>query len=231
MMDPKILDKIKKCLALSASSNEHEATAAMRQARKLMDAHGLDEADVIASAAHEETVPTGTTAKPPAWMWRLAGVCASAFGSEVICSGFHLRGIAGEWAWRFIGCGVAPQLAAYAYDVLRRQLDRSRRAFVATQTRCKLATKRARGDAFANGWIAAVRAKVQDFAGADAAAASAIEAYMAKRYPDLKTSTTPRRQVARRNECATTAGWQAGRDAQLHHGVTAPEQPALTVER
>lgn len=37
----KVLDKIRKCLALSTSSNEHEAAAALRQARKLMDAHGI----------------------------------------------------------------------------------------------------------------------------------------------------------------------------------------------
>ena len=38
----KIMDRIKKCLALSASSNEHEAEAALRQARKLMEAHHIN---------------------------------------------------------------------------------------------------------------------------------------------------------------------------------------------
>ena len=42
----KILDKIKKCLALSASSNEHEAEAALRQARKMMEANGITDLDI-----------------------------------------------------------------------------------------------------------------------------------------------------------------------------------------
>ena len=38
--------KIKHCLALSASSNEHEAAAAMRQAQKLMAKYRLTETQV-----------------------------------------------------------------------------------------------------------------------------------------------------------------------------------------
>lgn len=36
------LEKIKKCLALSQSSNAHEAESELRQARKLMDKFHLD---------------------------------------------------------------------------------------------------------------------------------------------------------------------------------------------
>lgn len=42
----KALDKIRKCLALSKSANEHEAAAALRQAQKLMAMHGLSEDDL-----------------------------------------------------------------------------------------------------------------------------------------------------------------------------------------
>ena len=40
------LDKIKKCLALAASPEAHEAAAALRQAQKLMAQFGLTETDV-----------------------------------------------------------------------------------------------------------------------------------------------------------------------------------------
>jgi hypothetical protein len=36
-----IIRKIEKCLALSKSSNEHEAAAALRQATKLMEAYNI----------------------------------------------------------------------------------------------------------------------------------------------------------------------------------------------
>lgn len=42
----KVLDKIRKCLALGKSANEHEAAAALRQAQKMMQAHGLTDDDV-----------------------------------------------------------------------------------------------------------------------------------------------------------------------------------------
>lgn len=40
MNDQRILERIKKCLALSQSSEPHEAAAALRQAQKLMEMHG-----------------------------------------------------------------------------------------------------------------------------------------------------------------------------------------------
>lgn len=40
-LDPKILAKIKKCLALASSSNPNEAATALRQARALMEKHGV----------------------------------------------------------------------------------------------------------------------------------------------------------------------------------------------
>ena len=41
----KIIAKVK-CLALAKSSNEHEAANALRQAQKLMQAHGISDLDV-----------------------------------------------------------------------------------------------------------------------------------------------------------------------------------------
>lgn len=46
MTREKVLDRIRKCLALSKSANEHEAAAALRQAQKMMDQHGVSEDDV-----------------------------------------------------------------------------------------------------------------------------------------------------------------------------------------
>ena len=45
----KALERIRKCMALSKSPNEHEAAAALRQAQKLMQMHGVtpDEVDLV----------------------------------------------------------------------------------------------------------------------------------------------------------------------------------------
>jgi hypothetical protein len=54
MIDQKIIDKLQKLLALSASDNENEATLAMKKAEELMREHNLSVADVAidGSGAH-----------------------------------------------------------------------------------------------------------------------------------------------------------------------------------
>ena len=41
MIDKALLAKIRKCLALARSANEHEAAAALAKARQLMEEHGV----------------------------------------------------------------------------------------------------------------------------------------------------------------------------------------------
>ena len=41
-----VIDKIRKCMALAESENEFEAAAALRQAQRLMQQHGLSSDDV-----------------------------------------------------------------------------------------------------------------------------------------------------------------------------------------
>ena len=45
-MDKRILDKIKKLMALAGSNNPHEAANALRKAQLLMQQYQLSEADV-----------------------------------------------------------------------------------------------------------------------------------------------------------------------------------------
>lgn len=222
------LEKIKKLLALAKSDNPNEAEAALRQARKLMDIHQLDMAEIHASQACEEFIKTGTKMDPPVWMWRLAQVCSYAFGTEVISHGAYIRGWdCGGFEFRFIGVDIAPSLSKYAFEVLNRQLQISRRDFVTTQTRCKLATKRRRGDEFANAWIDAVYRKVADFAGIDEQNVQAITAYKAQKYPNLKSTPLTRRPTHGRDLEARKSGVKAGKSAQLNHGVAGEQQTLI----
>ena len=50
----KILDKIKKCLALSKSANEHEAAQALKQAQALMEKHEVNAVDIALSEVSEQ---------------------------------------------------------------------------------------------------------------------------------------------------------------------------------
>ena len=222
------LEKIKKLLSLAQSNNPNEAEAALRQARKLMEMHQLDMNEVHASEASEEKVKTGTKKEPPVWMLRLSHVCAAAFNCHVITYGLYVKGYdTGGFSFRFIGVDLGPELSKYAFEVLERQLQVARREFVATQTRCKLATKRRRGDEFANAWIDAVRRKISDFAGIDERTELAITAFKVKHYPDLTTSPLERRPTHGKDYGAREAGFKAGKSAQLNRGVVAAERQAI----
>lgn len=229
MDDDRLLEKIKKCLemAKSKTSNPHEAEIALRQAHKLMELYNLEMGDVLASMACEVNIAAGSDGVPPTWRVRLAQVCAHAFGTRMIITHGWLTG----GGFIFVGCAAAPELAGYAYEVLERQLQKARREFLSVpkNKRCKRSTKVARGDHFANGWIDAVYHKVDEFAGVEDSIAEAIEAYMAKHHPDLEKAELKRRRVRARDEGAISAGYAAGKSAQLHQAVGHQPRALLTM--
>jgi hypothetical protein len=221
----KILDKIKKCLALSASSNEHEAAAALRQARKLMEAHGITDLDVQAAEAEERRAKSGAKSQPSNWETMLAVKVGEAFTCQVIFSG-------GSWSrqgeWCFIGCGASPEVANYAFAVLNRQAKRAREEHIKTKLkRCKTATKTRRADLFSEGWVRSVVGAIAAFAGNEQQV-TAIDAYMVKHYPSLRTLKTRDRNDGRnlsdREYDDYAAGSRSGRDVQLNRGVGGAEQ-------
>ncbi|MHB0763360.1 DUF2786 domain-containing protein [Stutzerimonas sp. NM35] len=234
MSQDRILEKIKKCLemAKSKTANANEAEIALRQARKLMDVYSLEMGDVLASMAGKVTIEAGSDGKPPAWRVRLAQVCAHAFGTRLIISSTVTQHLEVVGAFIFVGCAAAPELSGYAYQVLERQLQKARRDFLKSPNnkRCKRSTKVARGDHFANGWIDAVYHKVDEFAGVEDNIAEAIEAYMAKHYPNLGKAELKRRKLKARDEGAAEAGYLAGKSAQLHQAVGHKPRALLTAE-
>jgi hypothetical protein len=223
MDQDRALEKIKKCLEMAKgkNANANEAEIALRQAHKMMEAYNVEMGDVLASMASESTILAGSDGDPPAWRVRLAQVCAHAFGSNMIIKTSWLEGA----KFTFIGCGAAPELTGYAFQVLERQCQKARKAYVSTLKRCKRSTKVTRGDAFAHAWIDAIYMKVDEFAGVDENIEEAIKAYMEKHYPNLKTAKMKRRKLKSRDECASDAGYAAGRKAQLHTAIGASTKP------
>lgn len=221
----KIFEKIKKCMALSASSNEHEAEAALRQARAMMEKHGIDHADMLAYEACEESVRAGAKNKPSSWETRLAAKIADAFDCRLVfVSGWRN----GEWT--FIGVDASPEIAGYAFSVLLRQCKRARTEHIDTfLSRCKTATKTRRADLFCDGWVNAVTGKLAAFIG-DERAENAIEAYVAKHYPALKDMAPRNRNTGKKlrdHEYGDyMRGGAVGKNAELNRGVDGAEPQA-----
>lgn len=220
----KIMDRIKKCLALSASSNEHEAEAALRQARKLMEAHHITGLDIKAAEAEERRAKSGARTQPSNWEMLLAVKTGDAFGCHVVFMGHWAH--KGEWC--FIGSDAAPEVAQYAFAVLLRQAKRAREEHIkARLKRCKTVTKTRRADLFSDGWVRSVVGKIAAFAGNERQS-GAINAYMAKHYPaldQLKARDRNADRTLREHEYNDfAAGRSQGHDAQLNRGVGGAEQ-------
>ncbi len=158
----RIIERIEKCLNLAKSNEPHEAAAALRQAQKLMAAHGVSEDDIFGKEVESEIIITPEPAKSklPLYMSHLIGLIQSAFGvsaliEPVLVNGKYRMGI------RYFGPHGRAKLAVYTHAIIWRQLSASWKDFV-KKNPWKLAEKGAR-QGFWLGWISAVRAKVIAF--------------------------------------------------------------------
>jgi len=109
----RIIDKIRKLLALANSSNEHEAALAASHAQRLLSAHNLAMADIQSEHKPQSADKVEATVSKtlPKWVRHLsAGVC-TAFD----CQGIH-HPATGKLT--FIGVGADVQIAAYTFTYL-----------------------------------------------------------------------------------------------------------------
>lgn len=99
MIGEKMIDRVRKLLALSTSSNENEAKAALLQAQKLMEKHKISEAMIAEPAVVQEDIKTselwnsGKTSRSQ-WRGNLAATLGKCNGCEVWTSGprIHIIG-------------------------------------------------------------------------------------------------------------------------------------------
>lgn len=216
----KIIDKIKKCLALSASSNEHEAAAALRQAKKLMESHGISDLEMQAAEANEKRSRAGAVSSPAVWETVLAGKIADAFACRLVHS-YNWAKDCGEWV--FVGTGAAPEVAEYAFKVLFRQAKSARAEHIKTRLkRCKPGTKTRRADLYSQGWVRSVTALIDRFAGGETNPA-AVDAYMEAKYPRLgnlkSRDRNSERNLRTHEQMDYYHGRNSGREAQLNRGM------------
>jgi hypothetical protein len=110
-----VIEKIKKLLALSNSSNEHEAALAASHAQRLLAAHNLAMADIEATHKPDraDKVETMVSRTLPKWLRNLSGGVSSAFD----CQAIHHPA---NGKMTFIGVGADVEIAAYTFDYLNR---------------------------------------------------------------------------------------------------------------
>jgi len=231
-MNPKILDKIKKCLRLAQSSNANEAATAMRQAQKLMEMHGVTTDDVHISEVDSRTSRAGAGKTPPTHLAMLASMVADAFGAEIIYT-VGIDFMRDKWVGKFEFYGVdgAGEISGYGFEVLARQLKKHRMAYLAAlNKRLKRSTKIRRGDLYAQGWVSAVARQIAPHVRTETER-STLDKYKENRWADSLKDLKPRdsAQSMRNGDAdASCKGFQDGKKVNFHQGVRGSRQAAIT---
>lgn len=156
----KIISKIKRCLALSKSSNEHEAATALRQASSMMQKYGIDEDDIEASDINSVEAETKFGKNPATYQIMLSNLICKLFG----CKAYFVQNRFRNSKFAFLGEEMYATIASYAFDVLHAQLTRARKEYMRTELKGMVYSKnkRARAEVFCQGWISAVKSKVEN---------------------------------------------------------------------
>lgn len=224
-VEPEVLARIKKLLALSKSSNVNEAAVALRTAQRMMEEHNLTTEAVEVGQILEEglrSVATATRAK--AWELRLYKGVAQAFGCELYLNpgSSWARGKEMYATWMFVGPSVEVKLSVYASHVLQRQLVRARAAFTRNlPDYYSRSEKSGEVDSYCSGWVDSALEKVSPLV-PNSAKAKAIENHLAKKkFVDISS-----RQNSGSLD-AMDAGLRDGKDVELNRPVSGHDRKGL----
>lgn len=219
MTRQEILEKIKKCLRLAKSDNANEAATAMRQAQKLMEQHNISEVDIALSDIQSSTTKTHAGNSKPYHQILLIDLICRAFGVDLVLKYREVD---------FIGINLQVEIATYAYEVVFRQLNRDRNAYLKSlNKRMKKKNKTTRADAFSKGWVAMVNQKVHDFANPPGTK-ELIEQFKSANYPALRSALVKSSKIKARDHEALIDGALAGEKVDLNHGMNGSQQMRLT---
>lgn len=226
----KVLRKIQKCLRLSESSNPHEAAAALRQARALMEAHGVTEAQAELSDIREADVQSTGKSRVPRWEAGLCDMVATSLGCRVLFQHGERtvgRSRDGQKSGRmvFVGAGAAPDIAAYAFAVLRRKMHAALKALRSGRGHLDAAGR----DAFCMGWVFAVREKVKGLVPPDGTL-ERVDRALQERNPEMAEAKTRDASGLGKGDKSrlgfVAAGFREGSAVDLHQGVGGMAQRA-----
>lgn len=225
----KVTARIRHLMALGTqNSNPHEAARAVALAQRLMLRHGLTQ-DILSLTAIRESVCRSLTSnaeKIPAWLNSLATVVCMATGCRCWFGWYVYTNPQGVESLRrslhFYGFSERPDVAQYIYTVLQRQLRASSESHMAGYRNRRILprTLRRRADQFREGWVSGVWQVLQSFAPSEVEN-KVLQHWLAKRHSGdtLQDLTVRTAGNCRGDKLARVAGWLAGRDADVHHGL------------
>ncbi len=221
----KILDKIKKCLELSKSTNANEAAVALKQAKALMEKYAIDEIDIKISVVAETETHSSNTKSIKNYEASLANLVAREFNCELIINHVATKkwnGKSHKRSWAFVGLKPYNEIAAYVFDVLNSRLKKDRLNYV----KYKLigfydkGLKTQRANAFCDAWVYRISTTVKDFAERKNPHKEIVDHYLAKKYPDIGESVESKKtKNYNGSNLDRKAGFEQAEGVYLHDAV------------
>lgn len=221
----KAVEKIKKCLALGKSANEHEAATALRQAQALMKKYGFNAEHFTFESMANLTTSEKVSKTPPQYILSLVNVIASAFGVHPILDSFEVRGARPT----FFGVKECVEVAIYCFDICARQLKIQRREYLKTiHKNCKPRTRVRRADLYCAGWVSSVSKNLPDFE-LDNEAATAIKRYVSYCVGDSLSTVSSRGvgEAKLKDYDSYLKGKLEGKDFKVNPGIAGTSQQML----
>ncbi len=218
----KLFERIKKLMKLSKSSNPHEAAVALNMAINLMKSSGITFNDIGLSEIKKafcRTTLTSANSRVPIYEDELVCLIKKAFGVMFIYSWLDNRK-----CYEFFGPGSRVETAAYATEVLVRQLKTARRNYMKELKDqdplyyfYSRRTKTAMGDTYSEGWVQGVSKLVTDFTTITKEEQELMEKFKKKEYPKLEAIKA--RWSYGESSSEFSDGVRDGKKAYLHHPV------------
>jgi hypothetical protein len=227
-----VMRRLRKIMALAKSSNPGEAGAALHQAQVLMAKHNLTAESVAQIEITESSVKT-TGKDLPKWESHLAVVVSDALGVELLVeSQQRQQGLRRQNACIvFVGKGCAPEIAVYAYTVLKKQMLADLRRLINQAASnldikgIKVTATAAQRSAYALGWCRAAYGKIQAI---KPTKDPMVSEYVVQRSQGKSASVKASRKLPPSQDAAFSAlGYQHGQNAKLNTAMNGGQQTAL----
>lgn len=219
----RILDRIQKCLNLGKSSEPHEAAAALRQAQKMMEAHGISEADIAGAGIDDSKVdcPIQAGKKVPIQLSLLMRLIKKAFGVDAVVMR-TIRVSDASWTVHYFGSPHRLPMATYAHNVVYKAMEQAW-AKARVDNPMWAGVRGGRGS-FQIGWLESIADKIEAI-GFTPEEQMALEIRLNATYPALyKTKVGPIALY----DGVRNAGNKEGSSFSLHRPMNASERKQLT---
>lgn len=217
------LDRVKKCMRLSASAEPNEAATALRQAQKLMQQFSISEDEVSDIEVKSVLVLTPEPPKTrfPMYLSAITALVCRAFDAKAYYEvGRTPTGKIRQGVRYFVAGGRAP-LVEYAHQVIWSQLTQAWNNYRKGNIYDSQVGERS---SFWFGWIAAVDAKVMAFGASDKEKECVAKA-MDRSAPNLREGSV---QNVRMQGRSARAGYDAAGDFSIHRPMSGVSQKQLT---